>query len=69
MRPGPAALGEILVEVNRPVEAQAAVLENIDVQGLHVSRGIHEGDVPGLDEVVGDQQVLLIGGEFDVVRS
>lgn len=56
-------------EVDGPVEVQGTVVLNIDVQRLVVARSIENADVSGLNEVVGDNKVLLIWSELEVVRS
>lgn len=62
-------VGELLAKVNSPVEAQTTVLLDVDVQSLEVSRSIDDANLAGLDEVVGDHEVLLIWSNLDVVRS
>lgn len=56
-------------EVDGAVEAQGAVVLDVDVEGLEVSRGVDEADLAGLDEVVGDDEVLLVGGDLEVVGA
>jgi hypothetical protein len=63
------ALGEDVVEVNATVEAERTVVENIDPVALVVTRGVEDADVAGFDEVTGDEEVLLVRGELDVVRA
>lgn len=69
MRLSTAAIGKLLGEVNRAVERKAAVLLEVDVKRLEVSRGVDDTNVASLDEVVGDDQVLLVGGDLEIVRS
>lgn len=47
-------VGKLLGKVNRPVETQAAVVVEVDVQRLEVSRGVDDTDLAGLDKVIGD---------------
>lgn len=69
MRLSTTTIGELLGEVNRAVEGKAAVLLEVDVERLEVSRGVDDTDVASLDEVVGDDQVLLVGSDLQIVRS
>lgn len=48
------AVGKLLGKVDRAVEAQTAVVVEVDVQRLEVSRGVDDTDLAGLDEVIGD---------------
>ena len=63
------ALRKDRVKVNRAVEVQASVGVDIDVESFEISRCIDEADVAGLHEVVGDDDVFLVGGDFDVVGA
>lgn len=69
MRLGTTTVGKLAAEVDAAVEAQAAVVEDVDVQRVEISRGVDEADLAGLHEVVGDGDVLLVGGDLDVVRA
>lgn len=69
MRLSTTTIGELLGEVNRAVERKAAVLLEVDVQSLEVSRGVDDTNIASLDEVVGDDQVLLVGSDLEIVRS
>lgn len=69
MRLSTTTIGELLGEVNRAVEGKAAVLLEVDVERLEVSRGVDDTNVASLDEVVGDDQVLLVGSDLQIVRS
>jgi hypothetical protein len=60
---------EVLREVDRAVEGEGTVLFDVDPETLVVTDGVEVTDGTGLDEVVGDSQVLLIGGDLDVVRT
>ena len=62
-------VGELLGEVNGAVERKAAILVEIDVERLIVSRGVDDTNFASLNEVVGDDQVLLVGCDLDIVRS
>lgn len=69
MRLSTTAIGKLLREVNRAVEREAAVLLEVDVERLEVSRGVDDTNVASLDEVVGDDQVLLVRSDLEIVRS
>jgi len=64
-----AAVGELAAEVDGAVEAQAAVVEDVDVQRLEVGGGVDDADRARLHKVVGHEQVLLVGRDLDVVRA
>lgn len=63
------AVGKLLVEVDASVEGQAAVLVQVDIESLEVSWGVDEADLARLHEVIGHNQVLLVGRHLDVVRA
>ena len=69
MRLGTATVRKLAAEVDAAVKAEAAVIVNVDVQGVEVGRGVDEADLAGLHEVVGDSDVLLVGGHLDVMRA
>ena len=62
-------LAKRLLKVNRPIEAQRAVGQDINPLRLEVRRGVHDADLARLHEVIRDQQVLLVGRDLEVVRS
>lgn len=62
-------VGELLAEVNGAVEGKASILLEINVKRLEVSRGVDDTNLASLDEVIGDNQVLLVGSDLDVVGS
>lgn len=66
---GATAVGKLLAKVDGPVEVQAAVIEDVDVQRLEVGRRVDDADLARLHKVVGDEEVLLVGGDLDVVRA
>lgn len=69
MRLGTTTFRERLVEVNGPVEVQAAVVVEINVQRPEVSRGVENTNISGLHKVVGDDEVLLVRRDLDIVRA
>lgn len=69
VRLGTTTVRKLAAEVDAAVKAEAAVIVNVDVQGVEVGRGVDEADLAGLHEVVGDSDVLLVGGYLDVVRA
>ena len=58
-----------MAEVNGPVEVQTAILVEINVQRLEVSRRVNDTDVAGLHKIVGDDDVLLVRRDLDVVGT
>ena len=56
-------------EVDRAVEMQGTVRVDVDVERFEISWRIDEADIAGLHKVIGDDDVFLVGCDFDVVRS
>lgn len=56
-------------KVNRAVEAQTAIIINVDVQRLKVSRGVDKANIAGLHKVIRDDEVLLVWRDLDIVRT
>lgn len=48
---------------------QGTVLVDVDVKPLVVCRGIDQANLPRLYKVVGDDNVLLVRCDFDVMRA
>lgn len=69
MRLSTTAALELLAEINRPVETQAAIVVEVNVQRLEVSRGVDYSNISGLNKVVGDDKVLLVRRDLDIVRA
>lgn len=69
MRLGSTTSRELLAKVNGAVEVETAIVVDVDVQGLEVSRSIDVPDLPGLHEVIRDDNVLLVRCDLDVVRA
>ena len=69
MRFGATPISKVLLEINASVKRQGAVIEDVNVLRLIVSRCVNEADVAGLQEVVRDHEMLLVGRDFEVVRS
>lgn len=67
LRPAPARIRSR--EVDGAVEVQRPVGVDVDVQTLVVGGCIDEADVARLQEVVGDDDVFLVRGHFDVVGA
>ena len=63
------AVGKLLGEVDGAVEAERAVIVNVNVQRLEVGGSVDDTDVASLHEVIGDDDVLLVGSDLDVVRT
>ena len=62
-------VGKLLAEVNGSVERKTSILLEIDVKSLKVSRGVDDTNLAGLHEVIGDNQVLLIGSDLNIVGA
>lgn len=60
---------KLLAKVDSTVEVQATVIVDIDVQRLEVGRSVDNTDLASLDKVVGDNEVLLVRSDLDVVRA
>lgn len=56
-------------EINGAIEVERSIWVAIDVQSLVICRSVEKADIAGLDKVVGNDDVLLIRGDFDVVRA
>ena len=69
MRLRTAPIGIRSCKVNAPVEVQRAIRVDVNVQRLEVGGGVDEADLASLHKVVGDDNVLLVGGDFDVVGT
>jgi hypothetical protein len=63
------ALGEGLLEVNTPVEAQGTIWKDVNPLSLEIGWGVDNANLASLDEVIGDEEVLLVGRDLDVVRT
>lgn len=69
MRLSTTTAGELMTEVNGAVEVQAAVIVEINVQRFEVSRRVDKTNVSGLHKVVGDDDVLLVRRDLNVVGA
>lgn len=69
MRLSSTTVRELMAEIDGPVEVQTAILVEINVQRLEVSRCVNDTDVAGLHKVVGDDDVLLVRRDLDVVGT
>ena len=67
MWPPSSAVGKRSREIDGAVEVERAVGLQIDVQRFEVCGRVDEPDVFGLQEVVGHDEVLLVGSDFDVM--
>lgn len=56
-------------KIDRAAEMERAVRIYVDIKRFEIGRGVDEADVAGLHKVVGDDNVFLIGGDFDVVGA
>jgi hypothetical protein len=62
-------VGELPSEVDGAVEAERAIIVDVNVQRLEVGGSVDDTDIAGLNKVVGDDYVLLVGSDLDVVGS
>jgi len=62
-------LRKFLRKVNAAVEVEGTIRADVDPQGFVVTGSIDDRDVAWLDEVVGDEQILLVRRQLHVVRS
>lgn len=69
MRLGSSTVGKLAGKVDGAVEAQGTIGKDVNVECLEVSWSVDNANVTSLDKVVGDDNVLLIGGDLDVVRA
>lgn len=69
MRPATATLRELLQEINTAIEAQAAIVEDINPLRLEVGGRVNNADIARLDKIIRNEQVLLIRADLDIMRS
>ena len=56
-------------EIDTPVEMQGPIRVDVDIEGFEVSRSVDEPDLSCLHKVIGDDDVLLIRRDLDIVGS
>jgi hypothetical protein len=61
--------GELLLEVNTAIEMQTSIRVDINIECAVISGCVDESDIAGLNKVICDDDVFLVRGDFDVVRS
>lgn len=61
---GTTTVGELAREVDTAIETEAAIVQDVNVESLEVGRGVDDADVSRLHEVVGDEEVLLVGRDL-----
>jgi hypothetical protein len=61
-------IGKLLGEIDGAIKPERAILIDINVQCLEVCRSVDDTNVAGLHKVIGDNDVLLVGSDLDVVR-
>jgi hypothetical protein len=62
-------VGELPSKIDGAVEPERAIIVDVNVQRLEVGGSVDDTDVTGLHEVIGDDDVLLVGSDLDVVGS
>jgi hypothetical protein len=60
---------ELSREIYCSVEVQASIIVDINVQCFEISRSVDQSDVTCLDEVVGNNNVLLVRCDLDVMGT
>lgn len=58
---------KILLKVNIPTEVQTAIGLDVDILRPVVCRRVDQPNVSGLQEVVSDHDVLLVGCDLEIV--
>lgn len=69
MRSRPSSVRKLRLKINCAVESQPSIWQDINIQGLVIGRGIDESDLAGLHEVIGYDDVFLVGRYFDVMGA
>lgn len=69
MRLSSSAIGIRPSEINRAIKVQGTVRVDVNIERLEVCRGIDQANLPRLHKVVGDDNVLLVRSDFDVMRA
>ena len=55
---------KVLREIDAAIEVQAAVIVKVNVQRAIIGGRIDQTDLARLEEVIGDEQMLLVGGDL-----
>lgn len=66
---GASTVVELAWKINGPVEAEGTIIEDIDIESLVITRSVEDANLAGLDKVVGDDEVLLVWSELEVVGT
>lgn len=69
MRLSPSAVSIRPSEIDRAVKVQGAIRVDVNIKPLVVCRGIDQANLPRLHKVVGDDNMLLVWSDFDVMRA
>ena len=69
MRASSAAISIRPGKLNRAIEKQGSIVSEIDIERFKVCGGIDESNIACLNEVIRNDDVLLVGRDFDVVRT
>jgi hypothetical protein len=69
VRLGTATILKLLGEVDGAVKVQAAIIIEVNIQSPVISRCVYDTNFACLHKVIGDRNVLLIRGNFDIVRA
>lgn len=69
MRLGTTPVCEVLREVDASVEVETSVVQDVDVQRPEIRRCVDQANVTGLQEIIRDHKMLLVGRDLEEVRS
>lgn len=69
MRPGSTTIRKVLCEIDAAVERKAAIIIEVQIKSLVISRNIDDPYIPCLDKVINDQEMLLVWRDFDVMGA
>lgn len=62
-----ASVGKLGGEVDAAVETQAAIRKDINPLRLKIGRGVDDTNLAGLNKIIGNQQVLLIRTDLQIM--
>ena len=60
-------VGKFIGEIDEAVEGKASVVINVNVLSLEISRCVDDPNFTSLNKVIGDNHVLLVRSDLDVV--
>lgn len=69
MRLSSSAIGIRPGEIDRAAEVQGTVRVDVDIKSLEVGRGVDQANIARLHKVVGNDNVLLVRSNFNIMRA